>query len=277
MVDGKPQGTTPAKLAGRQGEQHQLLVTKPGYLPATETVTIKFGAVRLFLPPVTQFEGVWRLANGELRRFARNGDQVDVFKRIEAHGADTFFKSYAFVRADAGVAFAIDDEIVDARAPNDPRCHVKVHVEYRYDPSSDVLEQRRDKVKISFHDGSCTVQSREVEPTHLVRAEAVDEVELPAPVGKPVVKNRPVQKTVAKKAKPIPVDPKTSVKAAEVQKKQAAPQQNPAVKSMPATDVGPQANPPPQQAPQQQIVPQPQASVPSVNQADVQQPSRQKK
>src|ERR1043165_7149857 len=55
--------------------------------------------------------------------------------------------TYEFVRAERGVAFAVDDEIVDSRAPNDPACHVKVHVEYRYDPNGDVLEQRRDKVK----------------------------------------------------------------------------------------------------------------------------------
>ncbi|HEY5923883.1 MAG TPA: serine/threonine-protein kinase [Kofleriaceae bacterium] len=286
---GRVRGTTPTKLYAKPGDTLDLVIDKPGYLSEPRKVTLQAAdALHVNLVPVSGFDGVWKLANGELRRFKRNGDQVDVFKRTEAHGTDTFFKTYEFVRADRGVAFAIDDQVVDPRAPNDPRCHVKVHVQYHYDPSADALEQHRDKVKISFQDGSCTVQSREVEPTKLARAEAVNEVEIPAPVGKPVKRAEPVKqppakqppaKPVTKKGKTIPLDPKQSLKQQKADELEAQnAQRNAPLNKEPSPNV---KQPPPQQAPQpapsqqSQILPQPQAPPPQVSEEPQQQ--RQKK
>jgi tRNA A-37 threonylcarbamoyl transferase component Bud32 len=286
-LDGHVRGTTPAKIDAAQGQTVELLFTKPGYLPATKSYRVQAGAnvVQANLQEVVRFEGVWKLGNGELRELDRNGDQVDVYKLTAAHGGHkTFFKHYEFVRVDDGVAFAASDEIVDARAPNDPRCHVPVRVEYRYDPASDVLEQHRDKVKISFQDGSCVVASREVEPTTLARVgQSGDDVEIPAPVGRvEPVKQPPTKKTVPKQAKPAP-DPKTSLKQQKVEeqkllagKKQAAAQRNtPPTKGKSKEDpftklsgAGSGVNQPP---PPSQIAPEPQANVPPVNAEDNQQ------
>ncbi|HEY5944530.1 MAG TPA: serine/threonine-protein kinase [Kofleriaceae bacterium] len=298
-VAGRVRGKTPTKLYAKPGDALELVISKPGYLADTRTLTVEpnHSPLNITLAEITQFTGTWRLANGELRALERLGDQVDVYKVTAGHGgAKTFFKHYAFVPADTGVAFGADDEIVDPRAPNDPHCHVPVHVEYHYDPTTDVLEQLREKVKIGFEDGSCVVESREIEPTKLARVDKVaDTVEIPAPVGKPdkVVDkpiNAPPTKTVRKKGKTIPLDPKLSAaqqkaadqKLLEANKKQAAVKQKPAANSVgkqaqdPFTklnDVGAQANQP---APQQQIVPQPQAPAPQVN-ADDSQQQRQKK
>jgi tRNA A-37 threonylcarbamoyl transferase component Bud32 len=286
-LDGHVRGTAPTKIEATQGETVELTFAKPGYLPETKRHTVQAGAnlVQANLQEVVRFEGVWKLKSGELRELDRNGEQVDVYKVSAAHGGDkTFFKRYEFVRADEGVAFGADDEIVDARAPNDPRCHVRVRVEYRYDPTSDLLEQRREKVKISFQDGSCVVASREIEPTTLARVGAsADDVEIPAPVGhveKPV--KPPPAKTVPKVKTAAPQQKADEQKLLEQQKKSAAQQKKaPPTKGKPQEDPftklneqGSQVNQP---APPSQIVPEPQAPAPQVNAEDNQQAPRQKK
>jgi serine/threonine protein kinase len=293
VYGGAVRGTTPLTLRAAPGEVVSLVIQKPGYLRATRELTAGEGAVvTVSLQEVREFVGIWRLMNGELRELRRNGDRVEVFKRTAVTGGDaTFFKHYDFVRADQGVAFGADDELVDPRAPNEPTCHVPVHVEYRYDPASDVLEQRRDKVKIGFQAGSCVVQAREVEPTRLVRVDrGRDEVELSAPVGRievpeskvPPTKSpvKPTAKTVPKRGKTIPLDPKASLTQQKVDagKKKAPPQQ----KAAPAKNVGePQtsAYTPPQNAnaPQSQILPQPQPSAPPISAEDTSQAPLQKK
>ncbi len=253
---GERRGSTPARLTAKQGATIELAVAKPGYLAARRTLTVeRENHVELRLAAVSQFVGRWRLANGELRELARNGDQVDVFKVSAVRGGPrTFFRHYEFVPAEHGVAFASDEEIVDPRAPNDPGCHVRVHVEYRYDPATDVLEQRRDKVTIALAHGNCVVQSRDVEPTFLTRVDgATDTVEIPAPVGKPIVSA--TKKPPRRKGKIIELDPTT-----KLQKKAASepPLQNQAA---PRKQV---------QAPPQ--VPQPQAQAPAGNAQDSAQP-----
>ena len=269
---GSVRGKTPLRIEARSGDLVELAITKPGYLPATRSLTVGDGAlvVEVSLQEVKEFVSTWKLANGELRELRRNGDQVDVFKRSEVHGGTpTFFKHYDFVRADRGVAFGADDEVVDPRAPNDPRCHVRVHVEYRYDPATDVLEQRRDKVKIGFHDGSCVVQSREVEPTRLTRVDrGRDEVEISAPVGLP-------QKEPTKQAKPTrKTAPAT--KTVPKQGKVAAPAKN--VAKSPADSYTPPSKLPNQPPAQQSLsAPQPQAAAPPSSAEDTSQVPLQKK
>jgi serine/threonine protein kinase len=271
-VGGQPRGATPMRLEARRGEALEIAISKPGYLPEQRALTVDQIAhvVDVRLQEVTRFVGTWRLPDGQLRELRRNGDQVDVFKRTEAHGGSaTFFKHYDFVRADRGVAFGADDEIVDPRAPNDPRCHVRVHVEYRYDPATDELEQRRDKVKIGFHDGSCVVQSREVEPTRLTRVDqGREEVEISAPVGVPSETQKPVKppaKPVARKGKVPPPEPK----APPQEQQKAAPKAPPPSKKSARLD-----EPAPQQ---QQIMPQPQPAAPQMNAEDTSQVPLQKK
>jgi tRNA A-37 threonylcarbamoyl transferase component Bud32 len=201
-------GTTPMKLLLAPGVQVTLTVTKPGYLPITRTVRAEPDAPQLFeLAQVTGFNGTWRMKNGELRLFERKGDQVDVYKVTEVSGPREFFKHYKFTVAETGIAFANDDEIVDPRKPDDPSCHVPVHVEYRYDPKEDVLELRREKVNIDFDHGSCVVRSRNIDSDLLVHVDrANDEVEISAPVGMP---QKPTSKTNQKKV--LPLDPQTEL------------------------------------------------------------------
>ncbi len=268
--------TSPVRLVAKRGATIEIRVSKPGYGSMQKTIDMKVdNRLVIDLKPIDRFNGTWRLANGELSKLERNGEVVDIYKVTAAHGGEpVFFKHYSFVRTDQGVAFASDDEIIDPRAPNDPRCHVPVHVEYRYNPSSDVLEQHRDKVKISFHDGSCVVQSRDVEPTTLTRVDRpVDEVEIPAPVG--VVKLAPSapRKTVAKKTKAI-----APVQNAPAQQQNAPAQEQKNVGKKPQQSYTKATTPPPAAtatAQQPQILPQP--SAPPINAEDSQQMPRQKK
>jgi tRNA A-37 threonylcarbamoyl transferase component Bud32 len=282
---GALRGTTPLTLRAAPGDLVALVLHKPGYLRATRELTADDGAVvSVPLHEVREFVGTWRLANGELRELRRSGDRVEVFKRTAVHGGDaTFFKHYDFVRAERGIAFGADDKIVDSRAPNEPSCHVPVHVEYRYDPATDDLEQLRDKVKIGFQAGTCIVQSREVEPTRLVRVDrGRDEVEVSAPVGRIDVPARNVpakatSKTAPKQDKAIPLDPEASLTQQKVEAKaKPAPQRSAA----PAKNVAqPQTNaytPPQSQLPGKrgealppsQILPPPQAAAPPIGAQD---------
>jgi tRNA A-37 threonylcarbamoyl transferase component Bud32 len=175
-------GRTPFTLQLADGQPLAVTLAKPGYL--AKQVSIEQSA-HFDLDEVTQFQGVWRMENGELRALERRNDEVSVFKLREVAGEREFFKNYKFTAAQQGLAFASDDEVIDQRAPNDPRCHVPVRVEYHYDPSGDVLEQKREKVAIDFVHGSCVVRSRAVETTHLVRVDTAHEtVEISAPAGK---------------------------------------------------------------------------------------------
>jgi hypothetical protein len=159
------------------------------------------------LAPVSRFEGVWRMASGELRALAREGERVDVFKVDAVAGPRRFFRHYAFVPADRGIAFANDEEMVDQRAPDDPSCHLAVHVEYRYDADADALALRRDLVKIDFVDGHCVVRSHEPETTALVRVDQPHDTNVLAPpAGLPAQKPRAVTKTLKKQPKVLPLD-----------------------------------------------------------------------
>jgi len=251
-VDGQARGKTPKRISVAARESVDIVVAKPGYLAEKRTVTATIPTqVSVSLGEVTRFAGVWRLNNGELRAFERNGDQVDVYKLQEVAGKKTFFKHYPFTATDIGVAFAAEDEVVDPRAPDDPHCHVRVRVEYRYDPERDTLEQLRDNVTIDVKDGSCVVRSREVEPTTLARVDTpTDTVRIEAPVGVPI------------KAPPTKGKVIANAKAAEAKKKAVAKQTvgKTLTKPTPAYTGSKQGsdssrneqNLPPPQAPQQQ-------------------------
>jgi hypothetical protein len=286
-IGDKPAGTTPTKLHLPPGTEERITVSKPGYLAETRTVKAgpSGGVAGFTLGEVLRFQGVWRTKEGELRELRRQDDRVSVYKLTEVAGDRTFFKHYKFTAAERGIAFASDDEVVDPRAPQDPHCHVPVHVEYRYDPEHDVLELHRDTVKIDLQDGSCIVRSRKVEPTRLARVDdqGHDTVEIPAPawatngpkqekVDDAVLdKKKPPTKVTPKQKAVVPLDPRSAeierreeqkrAKNAKLQKKPDIAEEPTAPYTQPPNDVeklGAQANEPPSQ-----ILPQPQAPPPT--------------
>ncbi len=203
IVGGQPAGTTPLAIHVRRGAVADVIVRKPGYLDARRTVGNTGASAAFELQPVTGFEGVWRLPEGELRALAREGDRVDVFKLDTVAGPRRFYRHYAFVPAEHGAAFASDEEIVDARGPDDPSCHVAVHVEYRYDPDANALELRREVAAIGFAGGHCVVNERRTETSALVRADGEHDIhESRAPAGPPI--KAVVRKRPPKRAAPPP-------------------------------------------------------------------------
>ncbi|HSD87829.1 MAG TPA: serine/threonine-protein kinase, partial [Kofleriaceae bacterium] len=141
-------GQTPTKVSVAPNLAVSVTVSKPGYIAQTRALHAgASGTVEDFTldAPMQFTQGAWRLKNGELRAFKRTDDQVDVYKLREVNGHGEFFKHYKFTKADTGIAFAADDEVVDSRAPDGPHCHVPVRVEYRYNQERDVLALRREK------------------------------------------------------------------------------------------------------------------------------------
>jgi serine/threonine-protein kinase len=229
-VDGKPAGQAPATIAPRRGQSVELVARKPGYLPAHHTFVAGDDAiaVALQLVPVTRFEGVWRQSDGQLRALERGDDRVDISKLEAVSGPRTFFRHYAFVPADAGIAFAADDEVVDPRAPDEPSCHVPVHVEYRYDPARDALVLRREIVDLDFADGRCVVRARRIDARPATRADAArDTVEIRAPAGPPLKLGKQVKRVAPKPiAQPQPqLDLGNHDKNAPYEQQQQQPQQ----------------------------------------------------
>ena len=267
-------GATPMPLYVKPGASMAIIVTKPGYLPEERTVSAKAdGSVEPFsLLAITRFEGVWRLPNGELRAFERRGEQIDVSKLDDVDGPKQFYRHYGLVTADQGVAFASEEEVVDPRAPDDSGCHLRVRVEYRYTPSDDVLELRRERVKIDLVEHHCVVRSRTVDADRLVRVDAGhDPADISAPAGAPSQAGQRARKP----GKVLPIDPKAAVqqkldaKASSnafdtVGKRPTSPYTT--TKNRPVDNIyqgdSQQAQNPPQPQPQTQVAPQHQATTP---------------
>ncbi len=208
----QPAGTTPRTLHVASGAHVELTVDKPGYLPSHRTFDAGTADSQLAinLGEVTRFEGVWKLPNGELRAFERHGDRVAISKLATVHGHRELWKFYPFVTADHGIAFALDDEVIDPRAPDEESCHVPAHVEYRYDAANDALELRRPTVSIDFVGGQCVARSQDVVAQPLVRVDAPhDSVDIVAPAGTPVATfpTKPSTKTKKAAANPKRVVP----------------------------------------------------------------------
>ena len=197
-------GPAPVTLHVMPGARIELRVTKPGYLADHRTLDAGTAdsAIAISLGEITRFAGVWRLPDGELRAFERQGDQVNVSKLDAVAGPRRFFRHYAFVEAASGVAFAADDEVVDPRAPDDPTCHQPVHVVYRYDAQRDALELDRPTIDVDFVAGHCVARGQHVQTEALVRVDAIEDSpdRLQAPVGVPVKISKKTA-SVATKAK----------------------------------------------------------------------------
>ena len=258
---------TSKRLVAKPGTTTSIVVRAPGYGEVQRTLTADAGdkTETVELQPVSRFEGVWRLPDGELRALARQGERVDVFKVDAVTGPRKFFRHYAFVPADKGVAFASDEDMVDPHAPDDPSCHIAVHVEYRYDPAADALELRKDKVKVDFADGHCVVHSHDPETSSLSRVDQARESDvLEPPAGVPITK---LQKPVApkqKKTSVIPLETTGKKPPSPYTKLKSAPTDN----LFQGGDKQQAQNAPPNQA-------QPQAQAPQTQQ--VEQVQRQKK
>ncbi|HEX7701539.1 MAG TPA: PEGA domain-containing protein, partial [Kofleriaceae bacterium] len=220
-VAGKVAGATPYKLYVAPHGHVDMTVAKPGYLPSHRRFDAGDSDSQLAvnLGAVTRFEGVWKMPTGELRAFERYGDRVAVSKVSEVNGHRELFKQYGFVAAETGIAFAVDDEVIDPRAPDDKSCHITTHVEYRYDAANDILELYRPKVSIDFINGQCVPRSQAVAAEQMIRVDAAhDSVEISAPAGGPL--KRPSKLTKIK-----PIQKFTTPQSANT-KKAAAPQKS---------------------------------------------------
>ncbi|MFT3699820.1 MAG: protein kinase [Kofleriaceae bacterium] len=291
-LDGKVMGATPMTLHVAKRAHVELDIAKPGYLATHRPFEAGDESTELAvnLGAVTRFEGVWKLPNGELRAFERNGDRVAVSKLASVDGKRELYKQYPFVAIDKGVAFALDDEVIDPRAPDDKSCHVTVHVEYRYDAARDQLQLVRPVAKIDFVDNQCVTRGQTISTEVLTRVDAAkDTVDVPAPAGDLGKLSKmsvpPSKKPIAQKAtkpdktqvlpfKQATVNTGKKSKTAQVQDldeppTNALPQTN--APDIPQTQVKPTPPTQQRQAPQQvgnpsnqgYLTPQPQAQAPN--------------
>ncbi|MBL9019251.1 MAG: serine/threonine protein kinase [Myxococcales bacterium] len=229
--DGELVRRTPTQLQVPPGAQVDLELRKPGYAAAKHTVVApaEDTALPVFaLAPINGFEGVWKLPSKELRAFKRSGEKVEVSKLGAVDGPRQFFRHYELLPAEGGVAFGTTEDVVDQRAPYDPACHIPHKVEYQYDPQTDGLVVRRERVSVDFKDGHCVIVASELgtaEPLVRVDRGVTDARETLAPVGKPTfgaqdsmdnVLDQGQKDATAKDVKEPPVDDK---RLDEIQKK----------------------------------------------------------
>ena len=193
--DGELVRRTPTQLQVPPGAQIALELRKPGYAPAKHSMVApsEDTALPVFaLVPINGFEGVWRLPSKELRAFKRTGEKIEVSKLASVDGQRQFFRHYELLPSEGGVAFGTTEHVVDQRAPHDPACHIPHKVEYQYDPQTDGLVVRRERVSVDFKDGHCVIVTTELgnaEPLVRVDRGATDARETLAPVGKPDLGN----------------------------------------------------------------------------------------
>ncbi|MCX5746403.1 MAG: protein kinase, partial [Proteobacteria bacterium] len=192
---GSTLGPAPRRLHPRPGTRLTIVAKKPGYEPSTIEVTAPgMGAaetartIAVSLLPITGFEGVWRLENGELRELRRAGDRVDIFKRAAVTGPREPYRSYDVVADDDGLAFAGSEDVKGMGDKH--RCLIQHKIVYHYDPKADRLDVQREHVGSKVEaDGQCVIVSRAPgDRVALVRVDAVGDVHYTdAPVGRPPV------------------------------------------------------------------------------------------
>jgi hypothetical protein len=153
-------GRTPLILRAPKGEQVTIVVEYPGYAAATRSVEAAPDAVvEVTLDPVRAFEGVWQIPGGEYRMFRRDGELVAGFALEGAEGEPEFLRNYSFLPAPAGaVAFTGSHEHVDERAASEPSCHIRLEMQYRYQPASDKLELRKQQADYAFEGRRCILR-----------------------------------------------------------------------------------------------------------------------
>ncbi len=192
--DGGLVGRTPATLDLAPGADLVFQIRKPGYSTARHAMRMPEAdtALPVFeLAAINGFEGVWQLPTKELRQFKRAGEKIEVSKLESVTGTPQFFRHYELLPAEGGVAFGTTEDLVDPRAPYDPACHIPHKVEYQYDPETDALIVRRERVAVDFNEGHCVIVSSALgaaQPLIRVDRGALDARETMAPVGRPPTK-----------------------------------------------------------------------------------------
>jgi len=271
-IGGVDRGATPLALPlDELGDGAvQLMIARPGYAAATRRLDPTAPApVRVSLTPVTRFEGVWALPDGELRAFERRGEQVAMFQLRSATGERRFERFFEFAPSDAGeIAFTASEEQVDERAPDEPSCHVRLAAEYVYDVERDALERRQERAQIDFAAGRCALRARSwgeaVALRRLSAAEETDWIESTAGAGNPKIdeplvpqvpvpdetdkKGPPRKKTARVKTGPTPAKQVQPSPPAALEPKDALKNQN----NLPVqqqAEPQPQVEPPTQAAP----------------------------
>ncbi len=223
--EGRLVGRTPMVIDAAPATELVFTIRRPGYAAVRHAMRVPAASTTLpafQLQAIRGFEGVWALPDGELRAFERAGDdRVAVSKVASADGARQFFRHYAFVPADEGAVFATSESLIDPAAPTEPSCNMPQAVEYRYDPASDALTLRRERIRHDLVQGRCIVRHRELDaPVTLIRADgrATFERESLPPVGTPVpsprvdLPNKPPTKPTNRSSKPSSdEDPKSKL------------------------------------------------------------------
>ena len=184
-------GQTPTQLDLPPGTKIAFELRKPGYASARHSMTMPGTETTLpvfTLAPLDGYQGVWQLPNKELRAFKRTGERVEASKLDSVNGPRQFFRHYDLLPSDGGVAFGSTEELVDQRAPSDPSCHISHKVEYQYDPPTDALVLRRERLSVDFKEGHCVILSKELgDAEALTRVDrgTTDARETLPPVGRP--------------------------------------------------------------------------------------------
>ena len=213
-------GPRPPGSSCRRADSIAVELRKPGYVTVRHALEVP--AHDTALPPftlvaITGFEGVWALPGGELRAFRRTDDRVEVSKLASVDGEREFFRHYRLVASAAGVEFVSTESTnIEPAAPNEPSCHVPHDTAYHYEPATDALSVRQQRVRHKLIDGTCIITSSGfLEAMPLVRADrpSTHERETIAPVGiprppptkpPPPTKGKPAPPTKGKQA---PVEP----------------------------------------------------------------------
>ena len=180
-------GFTPTHRDVEPGTTLSFRVRKPGY--ATIRHSVKVADKDLPVPPfelqpVSGFEGIWALPNGDLRAFTRtDDDRVAVSKMRTVTGEREFYRHYTFIPADQGAMFKTTEIVIDQDAPNEPTCHIPQDLVYTFDPAAQTLVLRREEVIHDLVGGKCLRKSASFAPPEsLIRVDvrsATDRATLP--------------------------------------------------------------------------------------------------
>jgi tRNA A-37 threonylcarbamoyl transferase component Bud32 len=220
---------TPATLELRVGKPMAIAIRKPGYLTVRRELTPSVNdKIDVELQPLNAFDGVWVMPDGQLRELARNGDQVDVFKRASLTGARDLWRKFEFAEMtrDDEVTFATRAEMSAEGGNPDPSCRLTHKIEYHYHLANKTLDVQAERIGTGKRpDGGCFVKTSEPGlRRRLVRAEETsDTTWTEPPVGRPAEPRpskkppdktdfgKPAQKKPPPKKPPVKGNAKTSV------------------------------------------------------------------
>jgi tRNA A-37 threonylcarbamoyl transferase component Bud32 len=154
-------GETPVRLTAAPGEAVELELAAPGCVAIARTVQAapdREIAVHVPLARADGFAGIWRLPEGELRSFERQGEQVLAFRLRSPTERREFLRAFTFAPGPLGaVVFAASEPFIAEEAPEEPSCHIPLRAEYAYQPRGDRLEVRRERARVAVADGRCTL------------------------------------------------------------------------------------------------------------------------